>query len=78
MTYAFVTGPAKIWLPFMDPVPPRDLTDALNDPVFLIVALNAAFDRLVLDRALGLKTSLRQWRCTMAGASAHGQLAGLA
>jgi DNA polymerase bacteriophage-type len=72
VTYAFATGPAKIWFPRVDPLPPRDLTDALNEPEFLILAHNAAFDRLVLSRALGLHTSLRQWRCTMAGASAHG------
>jgi len=72
VTYAFATGPAKIWLPRVDPLPPRDLVDALNDPEFLFVAHNAAFDRLVLSRALHLHTPLRQWRCTMAGASAHG------
>lgn len=77
VTYAFATGPAKIWLPRVDPLPPRDLTDALNDPEFLFLAHNAAFDRLILSRALGLHTALRQWRCTMAGASAHGLPASL-
>jgi len=72
VTYAFATDPAKIWFPRVDPLPPRDLMDALNDPEFLFVAHNAAFDRLVLERALHLRTPLRQWRCTMAGASAHG------
>jgi len=77
VTYAFATGPAKIWLPRVDPLPPRDLMDALNDPEFLFIAHNAAFDRLVLERALHLRTALRQWRCTMAGASAHGLPASL-
>jgi DNA polymerase bacteriophage-type len=72
VTYAFATGPAKIWVPFRDPLPPRDLTDALSDPEFLYVAHNAAFDRLILQRALNMRLPLRQWRCTMAGASAHG------
>jgi DNA polymerase bacteriophage-type len=72
VTYAFATGPAKIWAPFRDPLPPRDLIDALNDPEFLFLAHNAAFDRLILERALHIRTPLRQWRCTMAGASAHG------
>jgi DNA polymerase len=72
VTYAFVTGPAKIWLPFQDPLPPRDLTDALTDPEFLIVAHNAAFDRLILQRSLHINTPVSRWRCTMAGASAHG------
>jgi DNA polymerase bacteriophage-type len=72
VTYAFVTGPAKIWFPFIDPLPPRDLMDALNDPEFLILAHNAAFDRLILWRALGISTPVSRWRCTMAGARAHG------
>jgi DNA polymerase len=72
VTYAFVTGPAKIWLPFSDPIMPKDLADALSDPEFLIVAHNVAFDRLVLARALHIVTPISRWRCTMAGASAHG------
>jgi DNA polymerase bacteriophage-type len=71
VTYAFVTGPAKIWLPYKEPCP-RDLYYALMDPEFLIVAHNAAFDRLVLARSLHLVTPISRWRCTMAGASAHG------
>jgi DNA polymerase len=72
VTYAFATGEAKIWLPFQDPIPPRDLMDALSDPEFLILAHNAVFDRLVLARALGIRTPVARWRCTMAAASAHG------
>ena len=72
VTYAFVTGPAKIWFPRVDPLPPQDLLDAINDPEFLLLAHNAAFDRLILSRSLGLHTEIRRWRCTMAAASAHG------
>jgi DNA polymerase len=71
VTYAFATGPAKIWFPYMEPIP-ADLKAALDDPEFLIVAHNAAFDRLVLARALKISTPISRWRCTMAGASAHG------
>jgi DNA polymerase len=71
VTYTFVTGPAKIWLPYCQPIP-QDLKDALDDPEFLILAHNAAFDRLILARALKLVTGVARWRCTMAGASAHG------
>jgi DNA polymerase bacteriophage-type len=71
VTYAFVTEPAKIWLPYCQQIP-RDLKDALDDPEFLILAHNAVFDRLILARALKLVTSVARWRCTMAGASAHG------
>lgn len=72
VTYGFATGPVKIWLPiFGEPCPP-ELKAALDDPEFLIVAHNAAFDRLIYARALKLVTSIARWRCTMAGASAHG------
>lgn len=72
VTYGFVTGPVKIWLPIFGEPIPGDLRDALSDPEFLLVAHNAAFDRLILYRALKISTSVAQWRCTMAGASAHG------
>jgi len=71
VTYAFVTGPAKIWLPRVEPIP-QDLKDALDDSEFILIAHNAAFDRLILQRALKLRTPVSRWRCTMAGASAHG------
>ena len=64
VTYAFATGPAKIWLPYCQPIP-QDLKDALDDPEFLILAHNAAFDRLILARALKLVTGVARWRCTM-------------
>ena len=65
VTYAFVTEPAKLWLPYCHPIP-QDLKDALSDPEFLILAHNAVFDRLILARALKLVTSVSRWRCTMA------------
>lgn len=72
VTYAFATGPAKIWLPRVDPKIPDDLLTALLDPEYLLLAHNAAFDRLVLQRALKISTGVARWRCTMACASAHG------
>ena len=72
VTYAFATGSAKIWLPIFGEPCPQDLRDALDDPEFLIVAHNAVFDRLIYARALKIVTSIARWRCTMAGASAHG------
>jgi len=72
VTYAFVVGAVKIWLPIFGEPCPQDLKDALDDPEFLIVAHNTAFDRLIYARALGLVTGISRWRCTMAGASAHG------
>lgn len=81
VTYAFATGPAKIWFPRVDSIP-TDLAMALDDHEFLIVAHNAAFDRLILARAMhrtlpasrtfNRAIPLVRWRCTMADANAHG------
>lgn len=71
VTYAFDAGPARIWQPRTEPIP-ADLQAALRDPGTLIVAHNAAFDRLILRRSLNITTPVARWRCTMAQASAHG------
>jgi DNA polymerase len=72
VTYAFETGPAEIWEPWKDPIPPADLYNALRDPTFEVIALNAAFDRLILQRALHLTVPVERWRCAMAQGNAHG------
>jgi DNA polymerase len=72
VTYVPETGPAKIYLPFQTGVIPRDLYDPLMDPETILVAHNAVFDRLILDRSLHVRTQLSRWFCTMACASAHG------
>lgn len=71
VTYAFSTGPAKIWFPRVEKIP-ADLKAALDDPEVLLIAHNSVFDRLILHRALKISTGVARWRCTMAGASAHG------
>jgi DNA polymerase len=72
VTYAFETGPAKIWEPWQDPLAPQDLYDALRDPSVIVIAHNAAFDRLILLRALSIDVPVARWECTMARANAHG------
>lgn len=72
VTYAFEDGPAKIWQPWADPIPPADFYGAIQDPCVILVAHNAAFDRLILQRCLGMHTLPERWLCTMAQASAHG------
>jgi DNA polymerase bacteriophage-type len=72
VTYAFETGPAKIWQPWQDPLAPDDLWDALRDPEYVVVALNAAFDQLILLRALHMDVPVERWRCAMAKGNAHG------
>ena len=72
VTYALEDGPAKIWEPWCDPIIPQDLADLVADPQVTFVAHNAAFDRLILLRALGLDVPVERWMCTMAMANAHG------
>lgn len=72
VTYAFEEGPAKIWQPWFDPIPPADFWSAIQDPNCWLVAHNAAFDRLILQRGLSIPTLPERWLCTMAQASAHG------
>lgn len=72
VTYAWEEGPAKIWQPWFDPIMPQDLHDALMDPGVWLVAHNAAFDRLIIERCLHVPTLPDRWLCTMAMASAHG------
>lgn len=72
ITYAFESGPAKIWEPWKDPIPPADLLAALHNPDITLVAHNVAFDRLIVLRALGIEVPVSRWECTMAQACAHG------
>jgi DNA polymerase bacteriophage-type len=72
VTYAFETGPAQIWEPWRDPIPPQDLWLALHHKETQLVAHHAAFDRLILDRCLNIPTLPDRWMCSMAAANAHG------
>lgn len=64
--------PTKIWQPWQGAPLPADLGMYLGDPQVIVVAHNAAFDRLILDRALSLPVPVERWWCTMAQANAHG------
>jgi DNA polymerase bacteriophage-type len=77
VTYAFESGPAQIWEPWNDPIPPLDLWTVLRDPEYTVIALNTAFDRLILRRALHIEVPVERWRCVMAQGNAHGLPGGL-
>jgi DNA polymerase bacteriophage-type len=72
VTYTFEEGPTHIWEPRKDPVLPLDLFQAIDDDRVIFVAHNAAFDRLILLRCLGINVPVERWMCTMAIANAHG------
>lgn len=72
VTYAFESEPVQIWEPWQDPIPPADLYGHVRDPNVLFIALNAAFDRLILLRALSISVPVERWRCAMAQGNSHG------
>lgn len=43
---------------------PRDLREALQDENFLIWAFNAQFERVIMNRVLGIFPAIYRWRCT--------------
>jgi DNA polymerase len=66
VTYAIGDGPTQCWDRTLDPIMPEDLNEALNSPKhFTYTAHNALFDRNVIHYALGAKTPIENWRCTM-------------
>jgi DNA polymerase bacteriophage-type len=72
VTYALNDQPAQIWQPWQDPATPPSLFGPLADSSVRVIAHNAAFDRLILDRCLGIDVDPDRWWCTMAQANAHG------
>lgn len=64
--------PTELWQPWRDPLIPHGLRAAIEDEDVVFVAHNAVFDRFILLRALGLRISLKRWRCTRAQAYSAG------
>jgi DNA polymerase len=81
VTYAIGDAPVRIWQPWDEPGVPPELTEVFADPTIPIVAHNAAFDRMIMLRCLGLRATpspgspygdAERWRCTRAQAYSHG------
>ena len=71
LSWAVDDGPVQVWDFTADDTAPIDLLEALHNCA-QIVAHNAQFDRLVLERHLGAHAPrLARWRCTMVQAYAH-------
>lgn len=62
--YKIDNGPVRHWDAVANPKMPRDLRDALLDDDFLIWCFNAQFERVILNRVLGLWPDMKRWRCT--------------
>lgn len=54
----------QLWLPHEGPMP-KELEDALQDPVCLLIAHNAQFERVIFHRVLGKPLDFSRWRDTM-------------
>lgn len=59
--YSFNNGRIEQWI---GPRPPREVEEALADPHVQKWAFNAQFERVITRRVLGIKTPIRNWRCT--------------
>jgi DNA polymerase len=58
----------KLWEPHKNPDPPAELREALEDPWVTAVAWNAAVERGVSKKILGIDKPIEEWRDTMASA----------
>ncbi|HET8702137.1 MAG TPA: hypothetical protein VFL97_10790, partial [Nitrococcus sp.] len=64
--YAIGDGPAHVIDLTAEPDDSR--IQVLNDASMTLIAHNSAFDRVVLQHALGIAAPLSRWRCSMAKA----------
>lgn len=72
-SYAIGDGPVHVWDRTVEPHPPAELTHALLETDWPVVAHNAMFDRAVWRFGLpALCPPLERWRCSLARALAHG------
>lgn len=77
-TYAFDDGPVKLWDRTKDPRVPADLQAAFDDPETLWVFHNGGnFDRVVIEKSLGVRIPPERIYDTMAAAYSHGFPGGL-
>lgn len=65
------------WDATRNPKMPRDLYRALMDDRVELWAFNAQFERIILDRVLGIRPLLSRWRCTMVLSYMHSFVGGL-
>jgi DNA polymerase bacteriophage-type len=63
-SYHLGNGKTKHWDKTKDPKMPRDLREALEDDRYYIWAFNAQFERVVMNRVLGVSPELSRWRCS--------------
>lgn len=78
LAWGFEGEPVRIWCPAEGEKMPRDLRDALEDDSVELHAFNAQFERIIMNRVLGIVPNIRRWRCTMVLAYMHSFVGDLA
>lgn len=76
--YRFNGGQMRLWDRFEGRPFPSDLRDGLSDPRVRKRAFNAQFERVMTNNSLGIRTPIRNWRCTMVMAYMRSFTGGLA
>lgn len=76
--YAIDDGDVKVWDVTLTKEMPRELKAALDDPKVLVVGHNiGGFDRIMLEKGLGIAIPIERVHDTMARAFSHGMPGGL-
>jgi len=63
--HAINGGKVHLWQPHLNPKPPAELVEALEDPFVIANAWGAQFERKAAARFLGIKKPINEWRCSM-------------
>jgi DNA polymerase len=63
--HAIDEGRVHLWQPHLDPKPPKELIEALDDPFVIANAWGAQFELNAARRFFGIVKPLSEWRCSM-------------
>ena len=70
LAYKIDDQPTRLWDVTQDKTPPPAFTSAFYDPSVVLVAHNAAFERIMLNQ-FGFESEIERWQCSMARALSH-------
>lgn len=78
LAWGFEGETPRLWSPAEGEKMPCDLRDALEDDEIELHAFNAQFERVIMNRVLGIVPKVKRWRCTMVLAYFHSFVGDLA
>lgn len=70
LAYKIDDQPTRLWDVTQDKTPPLAFISAFYDPSVVLVAHNAAFERIMLNQ-FGFESEIERWQCSMARALSH-------